>query len=332
MTVNERSRSALASEVLSSASVRIASCCCPLSTSTLAAAESSAACAPWTAATAWSRFACACSSACLVAKSLAASVVCRVSSNSMRVAAALAEIELRLGLGDGSLLGVDLMADALDGRLLGRDFLARGVGGEPVVAIVDGGDHVAGVDVAVVVDQYARQVAGDFCGQRGVVRLHVGVVGRDREAADRPPVVAEPCSGAEAGGEQGAEGKLAAAEAARAGFAARAAPPSFAGAGCAGAGAGALASAWAGAGLVGSTSMISPTFGARAGTNCREEGPLSHSFLRYICRAPLKHSSVEAMTERFGHEYIEKSEVNIDRTVRSPYIDGTENWRRITGG
>src|SRR3984957_4603290 len=47
MTVNERSRSALASEVLSSASVRIASCCCPFSTSTLAAAESSAACAPW---------------------------------------------------------------------------------------------------------------------------------------------------------------------------------------------------------------------------------------------------------------------------------------------
>src|SRR5580704_19637417 len=101
------------------------------------------------------------------------------------------------------------MTDALDGRFLGRGLLARGVGGEPVVAIVDGGDHVTGANVAVVVDRYARQVAGNFCGQRGGVRLHVRVVGRDREAADRPPVVTEPRSSAEAGGEQGSEGELA---------------------------------------------------------------------------------------------------------------------------
>ena len=43
ITVNDRSRSALASAVCNSSSVRAASCCCALSTSTLAMALSSAA-------------------------------------------------------------------------------------------------------------------------------------------------------------------------------------------------------------------------------------------------------------------------------------------------
>ena len=133
------------------------------------------------------------------------------------------------------------------------------VGGEPVVAIVDGGDHVTGANVAVVVDRYARQVAGNFCGQRGVVRLHIGVVGRDREAADRPPVVAEPRSSAEPAASRAPRASWRRLKRREPASAARAAPPSFAvwlrrqrrG--------GALASACAGAGPVGSTSMFPRT-------------------------------------------------------------------------
>ena len=114
----------------------------------------------------------------------------------MRLAAACAETSWVLGLLDGCFLGGDLMCDAGDGRLLGRDFAARGVDGEPVVAVVDRGDHVAGMDVGVVGDRDAGDIAGDFGGERRVVGLHIGVVGRDREAPDRHVVVAEPAADA----------------------------------------------------------------------------------------------------------------------------------------
>ncbi len=102
--------------------------------------------------------------------------------------------ELRLRLLDRRPLRLDLAADAVDRSLLGRDLVARRVNREPVVAVVDGGDQVAGMHIGVVLDQDARNVAGDLGGQRGVVGTHIGVVGRDGEAADRPPAIAE-CAG-----------------------------------------------------------------------------------------------------------------------------------------
>ena len=128
----------------------------------------------------------------------AASSFWRSSSSSMRVGRRLGGNELRPGLLDRSFLGRDLMADARDGRFLGRDFVARRIDGEPIVAVIDGGDHVAGVDVGVVGDRDVGEIAGHLGGQRRVIGLHIGVIGRDREPADRHTVVAEPASAATA--------------------------------------------------------------------------------------------------------------------------------------
>ena len=98
--------------------------------------------------------------------------------------------ELRARLLDGRFLGGNLVRDACDGRFLGRDFPARRINRELIVAVVDGGDHVAGVNVGVVLDGNRGEIAGDLGGERRVVRSHVGIVGRDHEPADRPPVVA----------------------------------------------------------------------------------------------------------------------------------------------
>jgi len=80
---------------------------------------------------------------------------------------------------------------------LGGDFRARGVDGELVVAVVDGGDHVAGMDVGVVGDGNAGDITGDLGGQRRVVGLHIGVIGRDGEAPNRRIIVAVPAGDAD---------------------------------------------------------------------------------------------------------------------------------------
>jgi hypothetical protein len=46
--------------------------------------------------------------------------------------------------------------------LLGGDLFPCRVGGEFVVAVVNGGDHVAGVDGGIVLDRDAGDIAGDF--------------------------------------------------------------------------------------------------------------------------------------------------------------------------
>ncbi len=79
---------------------------------------------------------------------------------------------LRLGLIDIGRLRDDLAADPVDGRLLGRDLFARRVRRELVVAVVDRGDHVAGMDRGIVVDRNAGDVTGNLrrrascCGRR----------------------------------------------------------------------------------------------------------------------------------------------------------------------
>ncbi len=95
---------------------------------------------------------------------------------------------LGLGLIDAGALGDDLAADAIDGGLLGRDLVARRVGREPVVAVVDGGDDVAGPHRGIVLDRDAGDIAGDLGSERGVVSAHIGVVGRHQIAAGQPPM------------------------------------------------------------------------------------------------------------------------------------------------
>ena len=125
MTVNERSRSALASAVFNSFSVRAASSCCALSTSTFASAASIAACAPCTAAA-------VCAVGLRGLERLLAGVVARrerLLALELELGARGGRLrggELRLGLLDRGLLRLDLLADAIDGRLLGRDLVARG--------------------------------------------------------------------------------------------------------------------------------------------------------------------------------------------------------------
>ena len=78
---------------------------------------------------------------------------------------------------------------------------------EPIVAVVDGCDHVAGANPRVVRDRDAGNVTRHLGGECGVVGLDVGVVGRDRETADGPPAVAEPARSADGEYQPSAEGK-----------------------------------------------------------------------------------------------------------------------------
>ena len=70
--------------------------------------------------------------------------------------------ELRLGLLDRRLLRGDLPAEARDGGAAAcRPCRAR-IDGQPIVAVIDAGDHVAGVDLGVVVDGELGDIAGDL--------------------------------------------------------------------------------------------------------------------------------------------------------------------------
>ena len=133
----------------------------------------------------------------------------------MRRAGRLRGDKLRARLLDSRFLGGDLVRHARDGGFLGRDLLARGIDRQPIVAIVDGGDHVAGMHVGIVGDRHARDIAGDLGGKRRVVGLHIRVVGGDQETADRQIVVAEPSAGAGSREHDRGEHKLAAAGAPR---------------------------------------------------------------------------------------------------------------------
>ena len=118
--------------------------------------------------------------------------------------------KLRPSLLDGRFLGGDLVRHARDGRFLCCDFLARGIDRQPIVAVVDGGDHFARMHVGIVGDRHVRDIAGDLGGKRRVVGLHISVVGGDQETADRQIAVAEPSAGAGSGEHDRGEHKLAA--------------------------------------------------------------------------------------------------------------------------
>ncbi len=126
--------------------------------------------------------------------------------------ARLGGCELRVGLVDGCLLRHHLLAETGDGRLLHGDVVLGRLHGQAIVAVVDAQQHVAGLDVGVVVEGDLGHVARHLGGQGGVARAHVGVVGGHQVAAGGPPVAA--VVGAEAEGQQrhGGDGELADAE------------------------------------------------------------------------------------------------------------------------
>ena len=59
--------------------------------------------------------------------------------------------------------------------------------GIPVVAVVDGGDHIAGADPRIVLDGNAVDIARYLRGQRSVVGENIGVVCGDDITAVQPP-------------------------------------------------------------------------------------------------------------------------------------------------
>ena len=65
------------------------------------------------------------------------------------------------------------------------------------VAVVDPRQHLAGLHMLVIADENLIEVAGDFRGNRRVVGLHIGVIGRDQEATHRPVIPAIPGRGGE---------------------------------------------------------------------------------------------------------------------------------------
>ena len=83
----------------------------------------------------------------------------------------------RLLVGDVGLGGLDIGLGLLE-----RDL---------VIPVVDAGQDLAGPHGFVVAHQHGGDVAGDLRGDRGVVGLDVGVVGRDLEASDGPVPPAE---------------------------------------------------------------------------------------------------------------------------------------------
>jgi hypothetical protein len=154
--------------------------------------------------------ACACSCNCRLDQSCATSAFCRLSLEFHPPCGGLVGGELRLRLRDRGFLRGDLVRRTRDRRFLSRDLLARGIDRQPIIAVVDGGDHVAGMNVGIVDDRRARDVAGDLGGKRRVVGLHVSVISGDQKAADRHIAIAEPAAGAGGGKHDRHEYKLAA--------------------------------------------------------------------------------------------------------------------------
>jgi len=60
------------------------------------------------------------------------------------------------------------------------------------IAVVDAGQHLAGLHALVIADQHVDEITRDFRCNRRVVGLHIGVIGRDQEASDGPIVPAVP--------------------------------------------------------------------------------------------------------------------------------------------
>ena len=82
--------------------------------------------------------------------------------------------------------------------LLLRGDLRLGLGErDAVVAVVDGDQRIAGLDVLVLDHSDRGDIAGDLRRHERHVGLHIGVVGRDHEAAVGPVLVAVPAAAGE---------------------------------------------------------------------------------------------------------------------------------------
>ncbi len=76
--------------------------------------------------------------------------------------ARLGGCELRLGLIDRRLLRGDLFCEPLDGSPLHGDLVMCGLDRQPIIAIVDARDDIAGLDLRVVLDGNVGDVARDL--------------------------------------------------------------------------------------------------------------------------------------------------------------------------
>ena len=188
--MKERSRSALASAVFSSSSALAASCFCAFSTSMVAIAASSAPCMFCPCAPAWSRLASACSKVCWLANSLPASAFCRSYSDDARLAPACADRSCARACSTAACCATIWLSKRCTVACWLPTFSRAGIDREFVIAVIDGRDHVAGAQLRVVLDRNARHIARHLGGERGVMRAHIGVVGRDLETPCGPVVVA----------------------------------------------------------------------------------------------------------------------------------------------
>ena len=106
------------------------------------------------------------------------------------------DIERRPGRLDNRLLHVELGLLARDRGFCGGDVGLGLIERDLEVAVVDPRQHLAGLHALVVAGQHFVKIAGDLRRDRGVVGLHVGVIGGDQETADRPVVPTVPgCAG-----------------------------------------------------------------------------------------------------------------------------------------
>ena len=104
----------------------------------------------------------------------------------------LRRVELRLGLGDAGARAASICRPMRAiGALLRRELVLGRLQRQAIIAVVDPGDQVAGLDGLVVRDRDRGHVARHLRGQDRDVGLDIGVVGRDHEAPVGPPVVAE---------------------------------------------------------------------------------------------------------------------------------------------
>ena len=105
--------------------------------------------------------------------------------------------ELRLGLIDRRGARRDLSADARDRRVLSGDAGGGRLDGIVIVASVDPDENLTLLDHGVVGNRHERHVARDLGGEDRGVRLDVGIVRRDQEAALDEPAVALVAASAE---------------------------------------------------------------------------------------------------------------------------------------
>ena len=104
----------------------------------------------------------------------------------------LVDIDGRLGGVDHGLLNVELRLLARDRRLRRGDIGLGLVERDLEVAVVDPGQHLAGLHMLVIADQDPIEVAGNLRRDGGVVGLHIGVIGGDQKVPDGPVILAIP--------------------------------------------------------------------------------------------------------------------------------------------